>query len=190
MSYEVTASRTVYDGAIISVRVDTVTMPDGVSKDREVVEHAESAAIVAVDNQHRVLLIEQYRHAVGCTLTELPAGLRDDDDPDLLATARRELREEVGLTATHWSELVAMRTSPGILTEFARVYLARGLTQGDRDPDASSEEEGLELRWVPLTEAVADVRAGRITDAMAVAGLLAAHVELTDATASPTEETS
>jgi 8-oxo-dGTP pyrophosphatase MutT (NUDIX family) len=186
--YEVTSSRTVYDGAIISVRVDTVTMPDGMAKDREVVEHAEAAAIVAIDNRQRVLLIEQYRHAVGRTLTELPAGLRDDDDPDLLATARRELREEVGLTATDWSELVALRTSPGILTEFARVFLARGLTQGDRAPDASSEEENLEIRWVPLVEAVADVRAGRITDAMAVAGLLAADLQLGDRAAPPTKE--
>jgi 8-oxo-dGTP pyrophosphatase MutT (NUDIX family) len=188
VTYEVSASRTVYDGAIISMRVDTVTMPDGTQKDREVVEHAESAAIVAVDNKQQVLLIEQYRHAVGRTLIELPAGLRDDDDPDLLATAQRELREEVGLTATQWSELVALRTSPGILTEFARVFLARGLTQGDREPDASSEEQALEVRWVPLGEAVGDVRAGRITDAMAVAGLLAAHVELADEAGPSTEE--
>ncbi len=173
MSYEVVGSEVRYRGAIVDVRVDRVTMPDGSVKEREVVEHADSAAIVALDEQGRVLLIEQYRHPFAERMLELPAGLRDPDDADLLQTARRELREEVGLTARTWTRLVDLRTSPGIITESACVFLARDLSRGETEPDASSEETDLEVRWVPLAEALDAVRAGHITDAMAVAGLLA-----------------
>ena len=172
-SYEVGASEIRYDGLMVRVRVDDVTMPDGTVKQREVVEHAESAAIVALDDDGRVLLIEQYRHPFARRLTEIPAGLRDPDDADLLQTARRELREEVGLTAQRWSRLVDLLPSPGISTESASIFLAEGLHVGATSPDPSSEETDLRTRWVPLPEALAEIRAGRVTDAMAVAGIQA-----------------
>ena len=174
MAYEVGASEIRYDGLIVRVRVDDVTMPDGTVKQREVVEHAESAAIVALDDDGRVLLIEQYRHPVARRLVEIPAGLRDDADQDLLQTARRELREEVGLTADRWTHLVDLLPSPGISTEAASIFLAEDLHHGPTSPDPSSEETDLHTRWVPIEDAVDDVLNGRITDAMAVAGLLAA----------------
>jgi 8-oxo-dGDP phosphatase len=178
MAYEVAASQEKYDGAIINVRVDTVVLPDGSQVEREVVAHVGSVAILALDDQQQVLLIRQYRHPAGRYLWELPAGLRDKPGEEPLAAARRELAEETGLTAAAWDTLVDLRPSPGISTEVCRVYQAGQLTQGDRVGDQEGEERDLQSRWVPLPAAVRDVLAGRITNGLAVAGLLAAAVRL------------
>jgi ADP-ribose pyrophosphatase len=174
MTYEVAQSRRVYDGSIIRVRVDTVEMPGGSRADREVVEHADSVAVVAVDDRNRVLMIRQYRHPAGQYLWELPAGLRDQPGEPPLETARRELAEETGLAAGRWSTLVDLRPSPGMSTETVRVYLAAQLRAGDRSGDPAAEERDLETRWIPLAQALAEVFAGRITNGLAVTGLLAA----------------
>ncbi len=186
MAYEVTASELKYEGAIVSVRVDGVVQPDGGVAEREVVEHAASVAVVAVDDARRVLLIRHYRHPAGQYLWELPAGLCDVPGEDLVATARRELAEETGWTAADWSTLVELYPSPGISTERCRVFQATDLRQrgprppSQRDGDAGSaaeaEESDLQLRWIPLAEAVFEVLSGEITNGLAVAGLLAAAV--------------
>ncbi|HEY5358611.1 MAG TPA: NUDIX hydrolase [Streptosporangiaceae bacterium] len=176
MTYKIVASQQMYDGAIIKVRVDTVVLPDGSQVKREVVEHVGSVAIVAIDEQQRVLLIRQYRHPAGQYLWELPAGLRDQPGELPQETARRELAEETGLAAATWSTLVDLRPSPGISTEAGRVYQASGLRRGDRPGGAQGEERDLQSRWVPLQEALSEVLAGRITNGLAVAGLLAAAV--------------
>jgi 8-oxo-dGTP pyrophosphatase MutT (NUDIX family) len=174
MTYEVVRSLPKYDGAIIKVRVDTVALPDGSHVEREVVEHVGSVAIAAIDDQQRVLLIRQYRHPAGQYLWELPAGLRDQAGELPQEAARRELAEETGLRATTWSTLIDLRPSPGISTEVCRVYQAGHLTQGERVGDEEGEERDLQSRWVPLQEALSEVLAGRITNGLAVAGLLAA----------------
>jgi 8-oxo-dGTP pyrophosphatase MutT (NUDIX family) len=153
MGHDIEASRPVYDGAIITVRVDSVAMPDGGTVDREVVEHADSVAVVALDDQGRVLLMRQYRHPLGRELIEIPAGLCDVPDEPPADTARRELREEAGLTAQRWTRLAEVHTSPGILTELATLYLAEGITEADREPDGA-EEADIELEWVGLGEAL------------------------------------
>ena len=176
MTYEIVRSQPEYDGAIVRVRVDTVVLPDGSKADREVVEHTGSVAIVAVDSQQRVLLIRQYRHPAGGYLWELPAGLRDEPGEHPLDTARRELAEETDLEAGSWRTLVDLRPSPGMSTEVCRVYQAEQLTGGKRRGDQEGEEDeedDLELRWVPLPDAVAEVLDGRITNGLAVSGLLA-----------------
>jgi 8-oxo-dGTP pyrophosphatase MutT (NUDIX family) len=173
MGHDIKASHQVYDGAIITVRVDSVAMPDGKTVDREVVAHADSVAVVALDEHNRVLLMRQYRHPLGRELTEIPAGLCDVPDEPPGETARRELREEAGLTAERWTRLVEVHTSPGILTELATLYLAEGISGTDGAPDGA-EEDDIELEWVGLAEALQRVRDGQITDALAVAGLLAA----------------
>jgi 8-oxo-dGTP pyrophosphatase MutT (NUDIX family) len=99
MGYEVVRSRPEYDGALVKVRVDTVVQPDGSQAEREVVEHVGSVAIVAIDDQQRVLLIRQYRHPAGQYLWELPAGLCDKPGEPPLGTAQRELAEEAQLRA-------------------------------------------------------------------------------------------
>lgn len=189
MAYEVVRSETKYDGKIVSVRVDTVSEPDGSEVPREVAEHVDSVAIVALDEQQRVLLIRQYRQPFQQYLWELPAGLRDQPDEAPIRTAQRELAEETGFEAADWRTLVDLRPSPGISTEVARVYRATGLTQRSRTGDAEGEESDLELRWLPLEEAIAQVLDGQLTNALAVAGLLAAAVNigLRDETARPVE---
>jgi 8-oxo-dGTP pyrophosphatase MutT (NUDIX family) len=177
VAYEVAASELKYDGAIIRVRADTVTQPDGSQAEREVVEHTNSVAIVAVDDARRVLLIRQYRHPVGQYLWELPAGLCDQPGEDPLVTARRELAEETGWTAADWSTLVDVYTSPGISTEQCRIYQARELRPGPRaGPREAEEADLLQQRWTPLAEAVFEVLSGNITNGLAVAGLLATAV--------------
>jgi 8-oxo-dGTP pyrophosphatase MutT (NUDIX family) len=174
MAYEVVASRPEYDGAIVKVRVDTVVQPDGSRTEREVVEHAGSVAIVAVDDRQRVLLIRQYRHPAGKYLWELPAGLRDKPGEAPLATAQRELAEEAQLRAAAWATLADLRPSPGISTEVCRVYRAEELAPAPQAGGRPDEESDLQLRWVPLPQAVSEVLAGRITNGLAVAGILAA----------------
>jgi 8-oxo-dGDP phosphatase len=172
-----------YRGKIINVRTDTVRVPEGTSTEREVVEHPGAVGIVALDDQYRVLMIRQYRHAVGRLLWELPAGLRDVAGEPTAQTARRELLEETGYQARDWHVLADYFSSPGITTERLRIFLARGLAevpQADRTFVPVNEEAHLVLDWVPLDRAVALVLAGEIHNGVAAVGLLAAQVARQD----------
>jgi len=171
-----------YQGRIISVRVDTIRSPDGNTADREVVTHPGAVGVVALDESGpapRVLMIRQYRHPVGRLLWELPAGLRDVAGEPLLRTGRRELLEETGYRAARWDVLVDYLSSPGIITERLRVFLARGLElvpASERDFVPVNEEAHLLVDWVPLDEAVRLILAGELHNGLAVTGILAAHV--------------
>jgi 8-oxo-dGTP pyrophosphatase MutT (NUDIX family) len=123
-----------------------------------------------------VVLIKQYRHALGGYLWELPAGLRDVDGEDLVVGAARELAEEVDLIAGRYDLLIDLHTSPGFTDEIIRLFLARDLTavpEAERH-ERTDEEADLEVSWIALDEAVAMVFRGEITNAAAVGGLLAA----------------
>ena len=165
-----------YHGPIFTVRTDQVTMSTGRTAGRDVVAAKGAVGVVAIDDVDRVVLIKQYRHAVGGYLWELPAGLRDVDGEDLVTGAARELAEEADLTAGRYDLLIDLHTSPGFTDEIIRLYLARDLAPV---PDAerherTDEEADLEVSWVDLDEAVAMVFRGEITNAAAVGGLLAA----------------
>lgn len=179
--FEVRASHTVYTGRIMALRCDQVAMPGGRSATREVVEHPGAVAVVAVDDQGRIVLVRQYRHPVGRRLLELPAGLLDVHGEDPAQTARRELAEETGLAASGWAVLVDVASSPGFTDESVRVYLASGLSAVDRPVEAADEEADLEVLWVPLAEAVRLVLAGEIVNATAIGGILAAQLVLAGA---------
>lgn len=166
------ASREVYSGAIVALRIDEVEMPNGATAEREIVEHYGAVAIVALDESDKVVLISQYRHAVARRLLELPAGLLDVPHEDSLAAAQRELAEEVGLAARDWSVLVDLALSPGFCDEVLRVYLATGLTEVDR-PEPEHEEADLEVIRMPLTDAVRACLAGEVVNASTAAGILA-----------------
>lgn len=176
MSYRVRARHERFHGNVFSVVTDEVAMPGGKHVNRDVVRHIGAVAVAAVDEADRIVLIHQYRHAVGTELWELPAGLMDVAGEDLPAAAARELAEEADLTAADWQLLLDLHSSPGYSTEVVRVYLARELVEvpeADRH-QREHEEAGLISRRVPLDEAVAMVLRGEVTNASAVAGVLAA----------------
>nr|WP_314142988.1 NUDIX hydrolase [uncultured Rhodococcus sp.] len=165
-------STAAYSGAILALRLDQVAMPNGRQAEREVIEHHGAVGILAVDDQDRVVMIEQYRHPVGRRLWELPAGLLDEPGEQPVLAAQRELAEETGLAAQTWSVLVDVLASPGFTDEAVRIFLARGLTEVDR-PEAHDEEADIELSYVPMDEAVRRALSGEIVNASAVAGVLA-----------------
>ena len=173
-SFDVVSTQDIYQGRILALRVDEVTMPGGGTASREVIEHLPAVSIAAIDDDDNVVLIHQYRHAVGYRIWELPAGLIDHAGEDALETAKRELVEEVGLAAEHWSVLVDAACSPGFTDEVVRVYLATGLSMVDREV-LGDEEADLVIRRVPLDEAIRMTLAGEIVNAASVGGVLAAH---------------
>jgi 8-oxo-dGTP pyrophosphatase MutT (NUDIX family) len=171
--YEVLDSETVFDGAIIKVRRDRVTMPGGREALRDVVGHPGAVGVVAYDDRGRIMLLLQYRHPVGQRLWELPAGLLDEPGEPALEAAKRELAEEAGLRADSWDTLVDTYTSPGMSDEAIRIFLARGIGELAERHDRVDEEADLEHDWVELDDALFRVMHGEITNAMAVAGILA-----------------
>ena len=175
MSHEFTveSSEVLIDAPIIAVRRDSVVMPGGKPVNREIVEHFGAVAVVALDDDGRVALVEQYRHSVGKRLLELPAGLLDMYEEDELVCAKRELVEEAGLEAEQWGVLVDLVTSPGFAEEAVRGFVAKQLREVER-PDAEDEEADMDFRWVPLSEAAQMVLRGEIVNSIAVGGILAA----------------
>jgi ADP-ribose pyrophosphatase len=154
-------SRTAYDGKLIDL-----TLERWGDNEREIVEHPGSVAIVAVDGDQRVWLVRQLREAARKQLVELPAGARDEGEEPLEA-AKRELREECGLTGGDWRELAAFWTTPGFCREYMHLYLAEGVNAGDADPD---EDEDVEIVHWHVDELAAKL--GEIEDAKTLVGLL------------------
>lgn len=163
-------------GRVISVRRDVVAPVGGGELTRDVVVHPGAVGIVALDDEERMLLVSQYRHPVGHRLLEAPAGLLDVAGEPYLQAAERELYEEGHVRARDWRVLVDAFTSPGMTDESIRVFLARGLEavpDGERH-EGEAEEADMPVTWVPLAEVVAAVLAGRLHNAMAGLGALAA----------------
>jgi ADP-ribose pyrophosphatase len=174
--YEVLGSHRAFTGNVVSVRSDEVSMPDGTTGRRDVVEHPGAVAVVALrgEGDHvEVLLVNQYRHPVGRRLDELPAGLLDVAHEPALAAAQRELAEEAGYRADRWHVLVDVLTSPGMTDEAVRVFLAQDLEPCDREVQGHEEVE-LTARWMPLAEALQQVLAGELENGLCVTGVLAA----------------
>jgi ADP-ribose pyrophosphatase len=172
--FETVSSETLHVGKIFALRADEVRMPGGGTARREVVEHYGAVAVLAIDNDNNIVLINQYRHPLGRRLWELPAGLLDLGGEPPHLTAARELKEEVGLAAQHWRTLVDLDSTPGFSDESVRIYLATGLSDVGR-PKAHEEEADITMRWYALPEAVRMVFTGEITNSIAVAGILAVH---------------
>ena len=162
-----TRQRTVFRGRVITVNLETVTLPNGVTAELEIVHHPGGAAVVALDSEDRVCLLRQFRHAGNGWLWELPAGKLDAGEPPL-STAQRELAEEAGVSATEWQSLGSVVSSPGVFTEVVHLFLAQKLHQQSAAPEAA---EVFETSWVPLQDALARALAGDITDAKTVIGL-------------------
>jgi 8-oxo-dGDP phosphatase len=176
----VVASEPLLKNWLISVRNDTVRLPDNNQAERTVVTHPGAVAILALDDAERVLMIRQYRHPVGRELWEIPAGLRDADGETPLQTAHRELREETGYRASEWHTLIDYYSSPGYSTEVLRIFLARGVERaGDSGFHREAEEKYIVTDWVPLTEATRLALAGKLHSGPAIAGVLAGYTAST-----------
>lgn len=177
--WDVAGSARRYAGRFVSLREDTVRGRGGESFDRVVVEHPGAVGVVALDDDDRVLLLRQYRHAARRRLLELPAGILDVQGESPLDAVARELTEETDVVAADWSELIDMWTSPGVSDEFWRLYVARDLRPAADGsvPERQHEEAHMEVVWVPLADVVRAVLDRRINDAMAIAGVLAAWAQ-------------
>ncbi|GMA31640.1 NUDIX domain-containing protein [Litorihabitans aurantiacus] len=173
----VVASETVLDGAIFDVERRRVDLDEAGVVTREFVTHPGAVAVVALDDEGRVAMIRQYRVPVAAHLWEIPAGLLDaGPEESLLLAAQRELAEEIDLRAARWDVLVDQASSAGMTTEVVRVFLARDLSAAPAgDFVREGEEAEIELRWVPLADAVDAVLAGAVHSVSAVVGLLAAE---------------
>ena len=165
----------VFEGYIWSVRQDNFEY-NGSSITREYIDHPGAVAVLALDDQDRVLLINQYRHPVQMREWELPAGLLDIAGESALIGAKRELAEEADVQATDWNVLTEFYTSPGGSNECLRVYLARGVSASTEVFDRTEEEADIEIRWVPLDEVVDAVLARRVQNPSLIVGVLAAQV--------------
>ncbi|MFI6438332.1 NUDIX domain-containing protein [Streptomyces sp. NPDC050759] len=171
--WEIRATETPFVGNKTSVRTDEVVMPDGSVVRRDYQVHPGSVAVLALDDEDRVLLIRQYRHPVRQKLWEIPAGLLDVPGENPLHAAQRELYEEAHVKAEDWRVLTDIYTSPGGCDEAIRIFLARGLSEAEEERFAAEDEEiDLEYARVPVSELVRGVLAGELHNASLVVGVL------------------
>ena len=165
------SSERVFEGTSFVIRIDRMRLADGTEAVREVAESPNAVVIVAVDDDQNLLLVRQYRFAVGRELLELPAGMIEGGDSPM-ASAQRELREETGFAAAELTELGHFYAAPGGLTECVYAFLGTGLTHDPLAPDA---DERIELVRMGFREAVEMARAGGFHDAKTIASLLLAE---------------
>jgi len=164
----VTSSRRIHDGRIVSLREDRATLADGRTVLREVVEHAEVAAIVPLDTEGKVILVRQYRLPAREALLEIPAGGAEDGET-IEDTAQRELREETGYRAGRLERLCGFFVSPGYCTEFIHVFLASDLV---KDPIDGDPDEVIAVVRMPLANIAHLIDTGEIRDGKSIIGLL------------------
>ena len=168
-SFERTGTNVLHEGRILTLREDTFRHEDGEEVDREIVGHPGAVAVVALDDADRLWFVRQPREPIGVPdLLELPAGKLDEEGEDPLATAKRELAEEIGKAADHWEHLKTYWSSPGFTDEQVHVYLATGLR--DVEQPEVDEDERIEIVSFPVAEL--DALIDETTDAKTLVGLL------------------
>ncbi len=174
MTFPTSHQTLIHKGRVFNMFQETVTLPNGAEMKLDVIRHPGAAAIVPLTRNKTVIMIEQYRHAVGGTIWEIPAGTLDDRESPL-SCARRELTEETGYTAATWQKLGEITPVPGYSDERIQIFLATDLTLSlqSLDPD-----EVLDVREVAFTEALNMISNGSIQDAKTICGLFMAHAWL------------
>jgi 8-oxo-dGTP pyrophosphatase MutT (NUDIX family) len=173
--YEVLSSRERLKNRVFRIVTDEVRMPDGEVAERDFMRHVGAVGVVALDADDNVVMLRQYRHALGREIWELPAGLIDVPGEELAEAAARELAEEADLRAARYDLLIDTNPSPGCSDEIIRLFLARGL---DEVPEAerhrrTHEEAGMTVTRVPLETALAMALSGEITNAACLVGIFA-----------------
>ncbi len=166
------AMQHIYKGKIITLNIDTVTLPNGVTVDLEIARHPGASAVVPLKKDGTVVLIRQFRHAAGGFIYEIPAGkLSPGEDP--VACAARELEEEIGYRAVSFELLSSIFSAPGFTDEVIHIYRATGLTKGRQELD---RDEVLEVVEMPLSEAITMIQGGTIRDAKTIVGLQMVYI--------------
>jgi ADP-ribose pyrophosphatase len=160
-------SKTIYQGRILNLRVDTVELPSGRRTRREIVEHVGCAATVAIDSESNVLLVRQFRKAVEQMLLEIPAG-KIEPGEEAIDCARRELEEETGYRADKMECLGGFYSSPGFCNEYLHLYLATEL----QPIEQAEAQEAIEVVHLSLNKIPELIASGEICDAKSIAGLL------------------
>lgn len=174
-SWRRTASTIGFDDPYLTLTVDTIEAPDGQEHQRVVVHPRRAVAVAAIDDERRILLVEQYRHPMGRRVLEIPAGLMDVEGEQPQQAAARELAEEADLLAGSWRELMQIAPTVGYSTEILTVFHVTDLApvaEADRIV-REAEEADMTHWWVDLDEAVAACLDGRIFDAKTVIAILA-----------------
>ncbi|MGM7671796.1 NUDIX domain-containing protein [Microbacterium sp. A93] len=175
---EIISTEVPYRGAVWDIRSDTFRYGDS-EITRHYVDHTGAVVIVAIDDQERVLLIQQYRHPIRHRDWELPAGLLDIEGEELVIAAQRELAEETDIVAADWQPLLSTYTTPGGSNEIVHFFLATGLSAAPDLHAREDEEADIRIEWVPLADAVAAVLDGRMRNALLANGVLAATLRRT-----------
>ncbi|MFT2020146.1 NUDIX domain-containing protein [Streptomyces sp. 796.1] len=172
--WQVVTSTTPFTGNKTSVRTDEVVMPDGSTALRDYQVHPGSVAVLALDDEGRVLVLRQYRHPVRHKLWEIPAGLLDVPGENPLHAAQRELYEEAHVKAEDWRVLTDVYTTPGGCDEAVRIFLAQGISEADGERfEVFAEEADMELARVPLAELARGALAGELHNNCLVVGVFA-----------------
>lgn len=166
-----TSSEKIYDGEILHVYKDMVTLPNGKPAGREVIRHVGAVGIVPITEDGKVIVERQYRYPIDMVITEIPAGKLDSKEEDRLSAAKRELQEETGITADEWSELGIYYPAAAYTDEKITLYLAKGLHYGERNLD---EDEFINIEAVPLAELVDEIMEGKIPDGKTQVAILKA----------------
>ena len=166
-------SRRIFKGRVVTLDIDTVTLPNGATIELEMIHHPGAAAVVPMKEDGTVILIRQYRHAAGGYIYEIPAGkLHPGEDPKLCAA--RELQEEIGYRADSLELLTSILTTPGFTDEVIHIYKGTGLTKGKQDLD---HDEVIEIVELPLEKALAQIIDGTIRDGKTIVGLQTAYFQ-------------
>lgn len=169
-----TGSQEIFDGVILHVYKDTVELPNGKPAIREVIRHVGAVGVIPITDDGKVIVERQFRYPLNRVITEIPAGKLDSFTEDRLSAAKRELEEETGYTATEWINMGDYYPAAAYCDERITLYLARGLSMGQRHLD---EDEFLNFEAIPLSQLVEEVMSGRITDGKTqVAVLKAARI--------------
>ena len=168
-------SELIYDGRILSLYRDDVELPNGGSGVREYIRHVGAVCVVPVTDDGKIVIEKQFRYPFHAVLTEIPAGKLDGREKPPEEAARRELREETGATAAELIPLGDYYPTCAYTDEVIHMYLARGLSFGER---ALDEDEFLNVKLVPLEEVVRDVLEGKIKDGKTQTAVLKAYLYL------------
>ena len=155
------AAEDIFHGQILHVRKDTVQLPNGGTAPRELIVHVGAVCVVPVTEDGQVYVERQFRYPLGQVITEIPAGKLDSNTEDILEAAKRELREETGLTAERWTELGLYYPAAAYSDEVITMYLAQGLHKGTQELDA---DEFLDVELLPIERLIQDIMEGKVPD--------------------------